>query len=75
VKVHLVLGPGLLESAYEASLKQDLVNRGLTVASRVMLPVQYDDVVIDAGCRVGLLVEDAVVIEHKALSKVPINLT
>ena len=69
-KVHSVLGPGLLESAYEACLKHELLKRGLKVASQVMLPVQYDGVAIDAGYRIDLLVEDAVVIELKAIEKV-----
>lgn len=70
MKVHSVLGPGLLESAYEACLKHELLKRGLTVASQVMLPVQYDGVAIDAGYRIDLLVEAAVVIELKAVEKV-----
>lgn len=70
MKVHSALGPGLLESAYEACLKHELSKRGLTVASQVMLPVQYDGVAIDAGYRIDLLVEDAVIIELKAVEKV-----
>ena len=70
MKVHSALGPGLLESAYEACLKHELSKRGLMVASQVMLPVQYDGVAIDAGYRIDLLVEDAVVIELKAVEKV-----
>jgi GxxExxY protein len=59
-----------LESAYEACLKHELLKRGLKVASQVMLPVHYDGVAIDAGYRIDLLVEDAVVIELKAVEKV-----
>ena len=70
MKVHSALGPGLLESAYEACLKHELSKRGLTVASQVLLPVQYDGVAIDAGYRIDLLVEDAVVVELKAVEKV-----
>jgi len=70
MKVHSVLGPGLLESAYEACLKFELLKRGLKVASQVMLPVHYDGVAIDAGYRIDLLVEDTVVIELKAVEKV-----
>lgn len=71
MKVHSVLGPGLLESTYEACLKHELLKkRGLNVASQVMLPVQYDGVAIDAGYRIDLLVEDAVVIELKAVEKI-----
>ena len=69
IKVHSVLGPGLLESAYEACLKHELLKRGLKVASQVMLPVQYDGVAIDAGYRIDLLVEDAVVIGLRRLKR------
>ena len=73
-KVHSLLGPGLLESAYEACLKHELLKRGLKVASQILLPVEYDGVAIDAGYRIDLLVEDTVVIELKAVEKiVPIH--
>jgi len=70
MKVHSVLGPGLLESAYEACLKHELSKRGFEVASQIQLPVQYDGIAIDAGYRIDLLVADAVVIELKAVEKV-----
>ncbi|NTV50980.1 MAG: GxxExxY protein [Geobacteraceae bacterium] len=70
MKVHSALGPGLLESAYEACLKHELSKQGLSVASQVVLPVQYDGVAIDAGYRIDLLVNDAVVVELKAVEKV-----
>ena len=74
MKVHTVLGPGLLESAYEACMKHELSKRGLTVASQVLLPVHYEGVAIDAGYRIDLLVEDTIVIELKAVEKiVPIH--
>ena len=69
LKVHSVLGPGLLESAYEACLKYELGQRGLAVESQVPLPVCYDDVVIDAGYKLDLLVENSVVIELKAVEQ------
>jgi GxxExxY protein len=69
-KVHSVLGPGLLESAYEACFKHELLKRGLKVVSQILLPVEYDGVAIDAGYRIDLLVEDSVVIELKAVEKV-----
>ena len=74
MKVHTALGPGLLESAYEACLKHELLKRGHNVASQVLLPLIYDGVPIDAGYRIDMLVEDAVVIELKAVEKiVPIH--
>jgi len=67
--VHSALGPGLLESAYEACLAYELRKRGLRVLSQVTVPVVYDGVQIDAGYRVDLLVEDAVIVELKAVAK------
>ena len=57
MKVHSALGPGLLESAYEACLIHELKKRGLAVASQVVLPVVYDGVRIDVGYRIDLIVE------------------
>ena len=67
MKIHSALGPGLLESAYAACLKHELVKRGLKVACEVPLPVVYDDVRLDAGFRLDLVVEDTVVVELKAI--------
>ncbi|MBI4383472.1 MAG: GxxExxY protein [Nitrospinae bacterium] len=69
MKVHSALGPGLLESAYEACLKYELGKRGLQVQSQLTLPVAYDGIEIDAGYRVDLLVENTVVVELKAVDK------
>ena len=70
MKVHSALGPGLLESAYEACLLFELHKRGLKAASQVQLPVVYKSVKIDAGYRIDLLVEDAVVVELKSVEKI-----
>jgi len=67
MKIHSALGPGLLESAYAACLKHELIKRGLRVASEVPLPVVYDGVRLDAGYRLDLVVEDPVVVELKAI--------
>lgn len=67
MKVHSALGPGLLESTYEACLVHELRKRGLKVATQVSLPVAYDGVRIDVGYRIDLLVADAVVVELKAI--------
>ena len=67
MKIHSALGPGLLESAYAACLKHELVKRGPKVACEVPLPVVYDDVRLDAGYRLDLVVEDTVVVELKAI--------
>jgi len=54
IDVHRELGPGLLESAYEACLAYELANRGLQVARQVKLPITYKDVLIDCGYRIDL---------------------
>ena len=69
LKVHSVLGPGLLESAYEACLAYELRKRGLEVTTQFELPVVYDEIRIDLGYRVDLLVEGSVVVELKTVSK------
>ena len=70
MKVHSALGPGLLESAYEACLLFELHKRGLRAVSQVQLPVVYESVKIDAGYRIDLLVEDAVVVELKSVEEI-----
>ncbi len=70
IKVHSALGPGLLESAYEACLEYELRKRGLQVLRQVVLPVTYDGVQMDVDYRLDLLVEDAVVVELKAVAAI-----
>ncbi|GAB4411005.1 MAG: GxxExxY protein [Anaerolineales bacterium] len=67
IQVHRSLGPGLLESAYEACLEYELIQKGLRVERQKPLPVVYRDVRLDCGYRIDLLVEDAVVVEIKAV--------
>ena len=69
MKVHSLLGPGLLESTYEICLKHELQQRRFLVGSQVSMPVLYDGVLIDAGYRVDLLVEGKVIVELKAVEK------
>jgi len=69
MKVHSVLGPGLLESAYHACLAYELRKRGFGVATQVELPVIYDAIRIDLGYRIDLLVEKSVVVELKTVTK------
>ena len=70
IKVHRELGPGLLESAYEACLAHELRKRGLKVLTQVGLPVVYDGVELDVGYRLDLLVEDSVIVELKSVDAV-----
>ncbi len=67
MKVHSVLGPGLLESAYEACLAHEIAKAGMKVRAQVALPIIYDGVQLEAGYRLDLLVEDQVVVEVKAI--------
>jgi GxxExxY protein len=67
INVHRVLGPGLLESAYEACLAFELVSRGLKIEQQRALPVIYRDVKLDCGYRLDLVVENSIVIELKAV--------
>ena len=67
IRVHRALGPGLLESAYEACLCFELTRRGLDVARQKAQPVRYDGLLVDCGYRLDLLVEDEVVLEVKAV--------
>ncbi len=69
MKVHTALGPGLLESAYEGCLAYELRKRGLRVATQVELPVVYENVIIDVGYRIDVLVEDLVILELKCVEK------
>lgn len=70
MRVHTALGPGLLESAYEACLLFELHRRKIQAATQVALPVVYENVRIDAGYRIDLLVEDAVIVELKSVEKI-----
>jgi len=66
-RVHSALGPGLLESAYEACLAYELRNEGLEVLTQVPLPLVYREVRLDIGYRLDMVVEDLVVVEIKAI--------
>ncbi len=67
--VHRELGPGLLESAYEACLAYELPDRGLSVERQKALPVRYRGVNVDCGYRIDLLVEGKVIVELKAVER------
>lgn len=66
MKVHSKLGPGLLESVYETCLAHELRQRDHQVATQVAVPVRYDGLCLEAGYRIDMLVDDAVV-ELKAV--------
>ena len=74
-KVHTALGPGLLESAYQACLSFELVNNGFKVEAEKPLPLIYNDVKLDCGYRIDLLVENRLIVELKSVDELaPIHL-
>jgi GxxExxY protein len=68
-KVHTTLGPGLLESVYEACLAHELRKRGFNVKRQLLLPIIYDGIEVADALRVDLLVNDLVIVEVKAIEK------
>lgn len=68
-KVHKSLGPGLLESTYEACMFYELDKNNLVVHRQKVLPVVYDNLKLEAGYRIDLLVENKVIIELKSVKK------
>ena len=70
IDVHRELGPGLLESAYEACLVYELNQRGLHLERQKPLPVVYRGVQLDCGYRLDLVVEDSVVVELKSVQSI-----
>jgi len=66
-KVHKELGPGLLESTYEAWMMYELIEAGLKAESQKALPVIYKDVKLNVGYRIDILVENKVIIELKSV--------
>ncbi len=74
MQVHRALGPGLLESAYEACLAFELAKRGLNIEQQKPLPLVYEQVKLDCGYRIDPLVEGSVVVEIKSIdSLAPIH--
>lgn len=69
IKVHKALGPGLLESVYQACLVFELRRSGLSVKANVPLPVEYDEIHINIGLRLDIVVDDYVILELKAVKK------
>ncbi|MCX6306908.1 MAG: GxxExxY protein [Bacteroidetes bacterium] len=67
IEVHRMLGPGLLESAYEECLVFELLKKGMIVERQKPVPVTYKDIRLDCGYRLDLLVEHCVVVELKSV--------
>ena len=70
IEVHRNLGPGLLESAYQAALAYELKQRGYKVEQQKPLPMLYKEIKLDAGYRLDFLVNDKVVLEIKSSDKI-----
>lgn len=69
-KIHTKLGPGLLESVYEAILFHELVKRGLSVERQKPIAVVWENVFLDIGFRSDLIVENKVIVEIKSVEQV-----
>jgi GxxExxY protein len=67
IEVHHALGPGMLESSYDACLAWELLQKGLKIERQKPMPLTYRGQVLDIGYRIDLLVEELVVIEVKAV--------
>jgi GxxExxY protein len=70
IRVHSRLGPGVLENSYEACLAHELEKAGVKVVRQVALPLAYDEVRLEVGYRLDLLVENQVVVEIKAQERI-----
>ena len=68
ISVHRVLGPGLLESVYEACLAEELKRRGVPSLTQVKLPVTYKGLEVREAFRIDILVADSIVVEVKAVA-------
>ena len=69
-KIHKTLGPGLLESAYQAILIYELQKRGLKLEAEKQVPVIYESIQLDIGFRADLIVEDKVIVELKSIEQI-----
>jgi len=70
IEVHRLLGPGLLESAYEECLCHELYLRGMSFERQVALPVTFKGILLDCGYKIDLVVEGEVVIELKTVERI-----
>jgi GxxExxY protein len=70
IEVHKNLGPGLLESTYQACLYYELLKVGLNVQSQVAMPLIYKEVHLEHGYRIDLLVENCIVLEIKTVEAI-----
>lgn len=69
-KIHNALGPGLLESVYEAALSYELNQLGYQVKNQIGIPMEYENIRMDVGFRLDILVNDLVIVEVKSIDKI-----
>jgi GxxExxY protein len=69
IKVHKALGPGLMESAYQQCFTYDLQKQGLRVETEVPVHIRYEEILINPGYRIDMLVESCIVIENKTVDQ------
>jgi GxxExxY protein len=69
-KIHTTLGPGLLESAYEACLSYELENRGYTIERQKPQSIQYESLTIETAYRLDIVVNDSVIVELKSVEEI-----
>lgn len=69
-KIHKTLGPGLLESVYQAALAYELRKRGLNIVTEKPIPVVYEDVKLEVGFRADLIVDNKVIVEVKSIETI-----
>jgi len=70
IHIHSILGPGLFEKVYQECLFYHLSKKGFKVEREKILPVTFEDVFLDAGYRLDLLIEDRLIVELKAVEKI-----
>ncbi|MEK6744947.1 MAG: GxxExxY protein [Nitrospirota bacterium] len=70
IKIHRSLGPGLLESVYEAALVYELKKLGIKASNQVDVPLVYDEINMDVGFRADVIVDDKVIVEIKSIENV-----
>ncbi len=70
IEVHKNIGPGLLESVYHKCLKQEFFLRSLNYGSELIIPVQYKGIEVEADLRCDFLIENAIVVELKAVDAI-----
>ena len=69
IEVHRVLGPGLLESAYEAALAHELSLAGIPFQKQIDLPLEYKGVKLDCGYRLDFIIDEELIVELKAVQE------